>query len=135
MLRLPRQWETHLEMSCLPGLQSLRRLLDSSFRPWARAAALRIPGKPASGSKLPELTLDAVTLGPVDNDPQPGRSPSTSACELYREFIETAPAKGPNAMAIWQDLVDGHGFGEKYVSVKRLVRAARISHAGSARGH
>jgi hypothetical protein len=29
-------------------------------------------------------------------------------------------------MAIWQDLVDGHGFGEKYASVKRFVRKLRV---------
>jgi transposase len=36
--------------------------------------------------------------------------------------IEAELAKGRNAMAIWQDLVDGHGFAERYASVKRFVR-------------
>lgn len=58
----------------------------------------------------------------MDIDPQPSRSPSASFCEPYRDFNETALAKGRNAMAIWQDLVHGHGFGEKYSSVKRFVR-------------
>ncbi len=53
---------------------------------------------------------------------QPGRSPSASACEAYRELIEAELAKGRNAMAIWQDLVDGHGFAGRYASVKRFVR-------------
>ena len=36
-------------------------------------------------------------------------------------------------MAIWQDLVDGHGFSEKYSSVKRLVRELRGSSTPEAR--
>jgi hypothetical protein len=55
-------------------------------------------------------------------EPRPGRSPSASACEPYREIIEVALSKGRNAMAIWQDLVDGHGFQGRYASVKRFVR-------------
>jgi transposase len=36
--------------------------------------------------------------------------------------IEAELAKGRNAMAIWQDLVDGHGFAGRYASAKRFVR-------------
>jgi hypothetical protein len=57
----------------------------------------------------------------VETDPRPGRSPSASACEPYREIIEVALSKGRNAVAIWQDLVDGHGFPGRYSSVKRFV--------------
>lgn len=56
---------------------------------------------------------------------RPGRSPSASACEPYREFIDRSLAKGRNAMAIWQDLVDDFGFFHKYASVKRFVRKLR----------
>jgi len=45
---------------------------------------------------------------------RPGRAPAASACEPYRELIESALAAGRNAMAIWQDLVDDHGFAAKY---------------------
>ena len=55
----------------------------------------------------------------------PGRSPQASACEPYREIIEEALARGRNAMAIWQDLVDDHGFTAKYASVKRFVAKLR----------
>jgi transposase len=51
----------------------------------------------------------------------PGRVPSASACEPFREVIEEALSRGRNAMAIWQDLVDDHGFAARYVSVKRFV--------------
>ena len=42
--------------------------------------------------------------------PSPAAPSSASACEPYRDFIEPALAQGRNAMAIWQDLVDDHGF-------------------------
>jgi hypothetical protein len=61
----------------------------------------------------------------VSTDPtwprRPGRAPAASACEPYRELIESALAAGRNAMAIWQDLVDDHGFAAKYASVKRFT--------------
>jgi hypothetical protein len=64
---------------------------------------------------------------------QPSRSPSASACEPHREVIEAELAKGRNAMAIWQDLVDGHGFAGRYASVKRFVRKLCVSPAPEAR--
>lgn len=51
--------------------------------------------------------------------------PSPSACEPYREWIETALAKGRNAKAIWQDLIDDHGFRGGYTGVRRFVRKLR----------
>jgi len=50
------------------------------------------------------------------------RSPAASACEPYREVIEQGLARRRNAMAIWQELVDRHGFGGGYPSVMRFVR-------------
>src|SRR6266436_1462140 len=54
-------------------------------------------------------------------EPRPGRSPSASTCEPYRKIIEGALSKGRNAVAIYQDLVDNHGFQARYASVKRFV--------------
>jgi transposase len=56
---------------------------------------------------------------------RPGRAPSASACEPYRELIERALERGRNAMAIWQDLVDMHGFDAPYSSVRRFVQTLR----------
>jgi transposase len=53
--------------------------------------------------------------------PKPGRAPASSACEPYRELIEEAASRGRNAMGIWQDLVDDHGFRSGYASVKRFL--------------
>jgi transposase len=57
--------------------------------------------------------------------PPASRAPTASACEPYRELIEQALARGRNAMAIWQDLVDDHGFPGRYASVRRFVAKLR----------
>ena len=48
-----------------------------------------------------------------------------SKCEPFRELVETAVLQGRNAMVIWQDLVDDHGFDGGYASVLRFVRKLR----------
>src|SRR5438477_696981 len=74
---------------------------------------------PANGAGV---STDSAAAPPL---PRPGRSPAASACEPYRELIATALARGRNAMAIWQDLVDAHGFPATYASVMRFVRQLR----------
>jgi transposase len=70
----------------------------------------------------------AATRAEVSTDSAPlqgpGRAPSASACEPYRELIAEALGRG-NAMAIWQDLVDDHGFTARYASVRRFVVTLR----------
>ncbi len=63
----------------------------------------------------------------------PGRAPSASACEPYRELIAEALGRGRNAMAIWQDLVDDHGFAARYASVRRFVVTLRGAAPAEAR--
>jgi hypothetical protein len=69
----------------------------------------------------------------VSTDPaavRPGRAPSASACEPYHELITEALARGRNAMAIWQDLVDRYRFtlrgGVRERSLYDQVRAGQI---------
>jgi transposase len=50
---------------------------------------------------------------------------ATSQCEPWREFIEAQLRLKRNATAIFQDLVDQHGFDGKYNSVKRFVAKLR----------
>jgi transposase len=57
--------------------------------------------------------------------PLAGESVATSQCEPWREFIEEQLRLKRNATAIYQDLVDQHGFGGKYNSVKRFVAKLR----------
>ena len=85
------------------------------------------PPKPASEAE--EVTTDSgeESTGqiPPQPEPKPGRSPSASACEPYAEMIEVGRSRGRNAKAIWQDLVDAHGFAGGYQSVKRFIRKFR----------
>ena len=75
-----------------------------------------------SGRPRRTATDEIVTRAETTPCPAlPGRAPSASACEPFREVIEEALSRGRNAMAIWQDLVDDHGFPARYVSVKRFV--------------
>jgi transposase len=87
-----------------------------------------------SGGTNPAISTDAgkakaATRAEVFTDsasnPRPGRAPSASACEPYRELIADALGRGRNAMAIWQDLVDDHGFAARYASVRRFVVTLR----------
>jgi hypothetical protein len=48
-----------------------------------------------------------------------------SECERHRAWIEEQVRLKRNAQAIYQDLVDQFGFGARYNSVKRFVRALR----------
>ncbi len=97
--------------------------------------AVRRPGgwgrNPAATAKPAiEVATDPGTEKPPDSltpetERLPGRSLTSSACEPYREVIELGLSRGRNAMAIWQDLVDDHGFPGRYNSVKRFVRQQR----------
>ncbi|HSF04852.1 MAG TPA: IS21 family transposase [Methylomirabilota bacterium] len=85
-------------------------------------------------------TPKPATTGEVSTDPEaapwppvPGRAPSVSACEPFREVIAAALKLGRNAVAIWQDLVDDHGFQAGYASVKRFVLKLRGSTPPEAR--
>lgn len=44
-----------------------------------------------------------------------------SACEPHRAWIESQVQFGRNAVSIYQDLVESHGFSHRYNSVKRFV--------------
>ena len=46
---------------------------------------------------------------------------ATSACEPHRAWIEAQVALGLNAVSVFQDLVEPHGFAHQYNSVKRFV--------------
>jgi len=89
----------------------------------------------------PAATPPALDPTPPDTKPANEVSPDSarsgsatvSACEPYRDFIELSLSKGRNAKAIYQDLVDDHGFTSRYSSVKRFVRHCRGTQAPEAR--
>jgi transposase len=100
-------------------------------RRWGHGAK---PAKEVSTDSVPVRTPHATAApgsleGPA---PPPGRAPTASACEPYRELIEQALSRGRNAMAIYQDLVSDHGFTAKYASIRRFVCRLRRTPAPAA---
>ena len=102
----------------------------------------RPPARPAKPAISPEAPTDSVpfTAAGKGTDAaalfpakRPGRAPQASACEPYRELIVDALGRGRNATAIWQDLVDDHGFPASYTSVRRFVSTVRQQPAVTAR--
>jgi len=91
-----------------------------------RKTIRRIGRESAGNSKSPTCPPNrgessAVQIELAASPPTMARS----ACEPYREFIEAQVALGRNAVAIYQDLVDGYGYTAAYDSVKRFVRRSK----------
>lgn len=84
-----------------------------------------ISSEVSTDSQAPKPAIGPGVSTDLTSASRPGRSPSASACDAYRELIVEAVARGRNAMAIWQDLVDRHGFPARYASVRRFVAALR----------
>ena len=57
-------------------------------------------------------------------EPQPDHSPLGQRLRAVPRGDRAGLSRGRNAKAIWQDLVDSHGFTGAYQSVKRFVRQA-----------
>lgn len=109
-----------------------------NHRATIRRIALEAAQKPES---VPEVATDprraaepkAATVPEVATDPKPHTAPevptdsrrSRSQCEPYRAFITAEAAKGRNAVAIYQDLVEHHGYVGAYNAVKRFVGKLR----------
>ena len=106
---------------------AVRRETISSY---LKAAGIAVHGRGRRSESKPkpaisrEVSTDlpakpAITPREVPTDP--ARAPSGSACEPSRDLIAEALARGRNAVAIWQDLVDDHGFPAQYASVRRFA--------------
>jgi transposase len=81
----------------------------------------------ATGSEPGKTAIFAVETPPPRPPAaavQPARPPkeARSACEVHREWIQAQVELGRNAVSIYQDLVEAHGFTHRYNSVKRFVR-------------
>jgi len=114
---------------------------------YLRAAGLPVRGRgrPGEGPPKPAITAEVSTDSPPPHPATtrtgstdvaaspPTRAPSASACAIYREVITEALGRGRNAMAIWQDLVDDHGFTARYASVRRFVLTLRGAAPAEAR--
>jgi len=74
------------------------------------------PPNPAISAVVSTDSVASTDVAPAP--PTPGRAPSASTCEPYRELIVEGVRRGRNALAIWQDLVDRNGFIGRYASVR-----------------
>jgi hypothetical protein len=74
--------------------------------------------EPADSSKPANEVI--TDFWPTIAPPYPVGKSSASASEAYRELIGLELECGRNAMGIWQDLVDRHGFAGGYQSVQRF---------------
>jgi transposase len=126
----------------IEGGTGVRRETASAYLKTA-GIAVRVPGRPTEFPKpaiTPGVSTDRESSRPASSEvsltnpepaqgpgPPPERSPSVSACEPFRDVITAALGRGRNAVAIWQNLVDDHGFQARYASVKRFVRKLRGS--------
>src|SRR5213079_200944 len=109
-------------LSRIQAATGIRRETVSGYLK-AAGIAVRSRGRPSESKPKPAISAGVSTGSPRPS--RPGRAPSASACEPYRELIVEALGRGRNAMAIWQDLVDDHGFTARYASVRRFVVALR----------
>ena len=75
-------------------------------------------------SNSPGVATGSAGQIPPPWPPAPGPV-ATSLCEPWREFIEAQLRLKRNATAIYQDLVDQHGFDGQYNSVKRFCAKLR----------
>jgi transposase len=132
----------------LSRIQEATGIRRETVSAYLKAAGIpvRSRGRPSESKPKPaifeEVSTDSVEAKPairavVSTDsgpvPRPSRAPSASACEPYRELIVEALRRGRNAMAIWQDLVDDHGFPARYASVRRFVLTLRDTSSPDAR--
>jgi transposase len=100
---------------------------EAESKPAITGAEVSTDSPPANPAISGDVSTDSTTI------PRPARAPSASACEPYRDWILEALDRGRNAMAIWQDLVDGHGFAARYASVRRFIAAHRARTPAEAR--
>jgi transposase len=88
----------------------------------------RAPPKPASRA-ITDPGADSKAASQAITDfsaPPPAPKPQPSSCEPHRQIVEQALANRRNGVAIYQELVDQHGFGGSYSSVRRFVRRLRV---------
>lgn len=96
---------------------SIRRIARETGR---RHETIRRYGQAAGLLKPKPHTEPQV---PTESAPEsPPAMTSRSSCEPHRIFIEAECAKARNGVAIYQDLVEHHGYTDSYDAVKRFIR-------------
>jgi transposase len=108
---------THREIARRTGVDR------KTIRHYARAANSPgvATGSEASDDQIPPPRPPALGAA----TPLTASTATPSACEPHRAWIEAQVQLGRNAVAIYQDLVEAHGFAHQYNSVKRFVATLR----------
>lgn len=110
----------YLKAAGIPVRSPRARLLPATSKPASREGV-----STDSGSERTSKPASREGVSTDSEPARPGRAPAASACEPYRELIEAAVRLHRNATAIYQDLVELHGFTSQYASVKRFVAKLR----------
>jgi transposase len=79
---------------------------------------------PAKCTTEPEVPADLTPYEDVEAAAIPATA-TRSTAEPFRSFIEAELAKRRNAQAIFEDLVEHHGYNGSYDAIKRLARKVR----------
>ncbi|MEK7387124.1 MAG: IS21 family transposase [candidate division NC10 bacterium] len=108
---------SHREIERRTGVdrKTIRRMALGSNSPGVATGSGGVPGQ------IPPPRPPAHNVGPALT----ARASSTSACEPHRAWIEAQVQLGRNAVSIFQDLVEAHGFAHRYNAVKRFVARLR----------
>ncbi len=103
--------------------KTIRKLAQQISAALAAASNSSTPatGAPGLADQIPPPRPPA----PAQTQPLALPAHARSACEAHRTWIEAQVRLGRNAMAIYQELVDGHDFQSRYNSVKRFCRSVR----------
>jgi hypothetical protein len=78
--------------------------------------------KPGIEAEVPAGSKPAIAADVPSGSAAATPAKSRSSCEGHRPFITAEIAKGRNGTAIFQDLVEHHGYEGSYDAVKRFVR-------------
>lgn len=124
---------------------SIKSLRDTGMSERAIAGALgvsrnavrrHLAGISSNDTKAPTGLAPTGSVAPNDTTAPTGSETiatpaaatvSRSRCEPFREVILSKLAQGLDSQRIFQDLVEEHGFGEKYWSVHRFVKSLGVS--------
>jgi transposase len=96
-------------------------------KPPAKAANDVIADPEPNPANAPEVTADPAAAKPANEEQvtTDSAAASASSCEPWRAVVQSGLDRGRNAVGIWQELVDQHGFTGSYEAVKRYVRKLR----------
>ena len=111
----------------IEGATGVRRETVSGYLKAAGVAVRGRGGRPAQWPPPNPATTSEVSTDSVATvaTAVSGPARTLSVCEPYRALIADAIRRGRSAVAIWQDLVDQHGFAGRYACVRRYARRVR----------